>query len=123
MLDVGRVCVKIAGRHAGKQCVVVEAIDKNFVLVDGEMKRKRCNLFHLEPTSQTLKIKQGASHAEVAKAFETLNIKLTATKPRTKKAEKPARVRKVREKPAPTETKKTAEKPAKTAKPKAVKKK
>ena len=28
MIDVGRVCVKTAGRDAGRKCVVVEIVDK-----------------------------------------------------------------------------------------------
>jgi ribosomal protein L14E/L6E/L27E len=34
MFKVGTVCVKIAGRDAGKSCVVVEELDKGMVLVD-----------------------------------------------------------------------------------------
>ncbi len=30
-VEVGRVCMKLAGREAGKKCVVVDVIDKNFV--------------------------------------------------------------------------------------------
>ena len=41
MIDVGRVCVKIAGRDAGKKAVVVEKIDSNFVLIDGQTRRRR----------------------------------------------------------------------------------
>ena len=32
-LDIGRVCVKLTGREAGKRCIIVDRIDKNFVLV------------------------------------------------------------------------------------------
>ena len=35
MLEVGRLCIKLAGRDAGKKAVVVENIDSNFVLIDG----------------------------------------------------------------------------------------
>lgn len=41
MLEVGRVCVKTAGRDATKLCVVVEEIDETFVLVDGNTRRKK----------------------------------------------------------------------------------
>ncbi|MEM5790964.1 MAG: 50S ribosomal protein L14e, partial [Candidatus Aenigmatarchaeota archaeon] len=34
-LEVGRVCLKIAGREAGKYCVVLKKIDDNFVLITG----------------------------------------------------------------------------------------
>ncbi|RLG55185.1 MAG: 50S ribosomal protein L14e, partial [Candidatus Hydrothermarchaeota archaeon] len=51
-IEIGRVCVKTAGREAGKRCVIVDIIDKNFVLVDGpEVQRRRCNIKHLEPTT------------------------------------------------------------------------
>ncbi len=35
VFEVGRVAVKTLGREAGRYCVVVDIIDKNFVLIDG----------------------------------------------------------------------------------------
>lgn len=75
-LDVGRVCVKLAGREAGRKCVVVDVIDENFVLVTGpekvsSVKRRRCNVGHVEPTRQTIKVSKGASDEEVVKALKS----------------------------------------------------
>ncbi|RLI34987.1 50S ribosomal protein L14e [Candidatus Bathyarchaeota archaeon] len=72
--EVGRVCIKKTGREAGRQCVVVDIIDKNFVLVTGPKKitgvrRRRCNVDHLEPTDLKISIKRGADDEEVAKAL------------------------------------------------------
>ncbi len=74
-VDVGRVCVKLSGREAGQKCVIVDVIDKNFVLVTGPkkltgVKRRRTNLKHLEPTPETIDIKKGASDEDVAKVAE-----------------------------------------------------
>lgn len=84
MIDVGRICVKTAGRDAGMKCVVVEVIDDNFVLIDGETRRRKCNIMHLEPLDKTVEIKKGASHAEVAKAFERLGYPVHAAKAKPK---------------------------------------
>jgi len=71
IMEPGRVCVKLAGREAGKKCVVVEAADKNFVVVLGEgVRRRKCNVTHLEPTSETLKIKKSASDADILKTLK-----------------------------------------------------
>lgn len=71
LFEVGRVCVKTRGREAGKECVVVDIIDENYVLVDGpKVKRRRCNVRHLEPTPRKINIKKGASHKEVLEAFK-----------------------------------------------------
>jgi len=35
MLEKGRICLKIAGREAGKYCVVVEPQNTSFVLITG----------------------------------------------------------------------------------------
>ena len=74
LFDVGRVCIKKAGREAGKKCVVVDIIDKNFVLITGPkeltgVKRRRVNVDHLEPLDVKLNIKRGAEDKEVAKAL------------------------------------------------------
>ncbi|MBT4576886.1 50S ribosomal protein L14e [Candidatus Woesearchaeota archaeon] len=92
MLEVGRLCIKLAGRDAGKKAVVVENIDSNFVLIDGQTRRRKCSISHLEPTEVMLTLKKGAAHKEVAAEFKKLNIILVETKPKTAKP----RLRKVR---------------------------
>lgn len=85
MIDVGRVCVKIAGRDGGLKCVVVDKLDHNFVLIDGQTRRKRCSISHLEPLDQVLDIKKNADHDEVKKAFNELGLKLNEKKSRVRK--------------------------------------
>ncbi len=111
MIEVGRLCVKTAGRDSGLKCAVVEVLDKNFVIIDGETRRKRCNIIHLEPLSELIKIKAKASHEEVASELKKMGIEARKTNPK-QAAEKPSRQRKAAEKPA--EEKKA--KPAKKAK-------
>lgn len=109
MMEVGRLCVKIAGRDAGKKCVIVEVLDEKFVLVDGETRRRKCNMKHLEPSNETIKIKKSAPHTEVAAEFKKMGIELQATKPR-QHTEKPKQLRAAdRKKAAP---KQEAKKPA-----------
>ena len=67
LFSVGRLCLKLAGRDAGRKCVVVEILDDSFVLVDGDVRRKKVNLKHLEPLAQTLELPNNASHEEVKK--------------------------------------------------------
>ncbi len=75
MLDIGRVCVKLAGKEAGKKVVIVDLVDKNFVLVDSPwVKRRRCNVKHLEPLDTVLEISRGASTEEVEKALKENGI-------------------------------------------------
>jgi len=95
MIEVGRVCMKIAGREAGKMCVVTKVIDKNFVEVTGPkkltgIKRRKCNIDHLEPLPYKLDIKEGASDEEVLKALEKAGLikKFGLKKPTTLKEKK-----------------------------------
>jgi len=130
MFEVGRLCVKTAGRDGGKKAVIINVIDAKYVMIDGETRRRKCNVSHLEPLKGVIKIKKDASHEEIKKEFEKLGWSVKDTKPK-EKAEKPKKVRKAKVK-APkekTETKKTTEKKAtakteekKEAKPKAAKK-
>lgn len=121
MIDVGRVCMKIAGRDAGKLCVVVEVVDGTHVLIDGETRRRKCNVRHLEPLEQVVKISSGADHAKVVDAFKELKISIADRKPK-KSAAKPVskRVAKSAEasKAPPKKTAKGAKKAAKKAVPK-----
>jgi large subunit ribosomal protein L14e len=117
MMDIGRLCVKIAGRDAGKKCVIVDIIDEKFVLVDGETRRRKCNLKHLEPLNETLKIKKGAAHPAIVEEFKKMGSTIVETKPR-KAAPKLEQVRAKQRKTAAaaTEEKKPAEKKAEKAK-------
>ena len=41
MFEVGRICIKIAGRDAGREAIIVDILDGNYVLIDGNVRRKK----------------------------------------------------------------------------------
>jgi len=78
-IEVGRICVKLLGREAGRKCVIVDIIDENFVLVTGPksltgVKRRRANINHIEPLDKKIDIPKGASDEEVLKAIEAAGL-------------------------------------------------
>ena len=81
-IEIGRLCVKIAGRDAGKKCVIIDILDDHYVMIDGETRRRRCNILHLEPLSQSLKVEKDATHGDVARALKEIGIEARATKPK-----------------------------------------
>lgn|SRR3989338_1744194 len=107
MFDVGRLAVKIAGRDAGKKCVVVEVLDRTYVLVDGETRRRKCNIAHLEPMNEVVDIQKGASHEAVAAALKQGGIDARETKAK-QALQKPSMARKATAKPAPEQKEKKA---------------
>ncbi len=109
MMETGRLCIKIAGRDAGKKCVIVDVLKDKMVLIDGETRRRKCNVRHLEPLKEVLKIEKKADHAAVAAAFKKLGIDLVEKKSKPK-TERPKKVRKVKEKPAEEKAEKKEEK-------------
>jgi large subunit ribosomal protein L14e len=109
IFDIGRICVKIAGRDANKRCVIIDVLDNNFVMIDGETRRRRCNVNHIEPLKDKVSIKKNASTKDVITAFKKFGIEISETKAKTKKSEKPTKIRKTTEK---KETKKVTKKPA-----------
>ena len=124
MFEIGRVCMKTAGREAGKYCVVLKKEDPGFVLVTGprsltKVKRRKCNVHHLEPLVEKVKIKAEASDAEVLSALKSgklleklgikeIKVEKTAEKKPVKKEAKKAE--KKESKPAKKETKKAEKK-------------
>ena len=99
MFKIGTVCMKIAGRDAGNLCVIVEEEKDGFVLIEGAVRRRKCNTRHLEPTGNNVKVAKGATHAAVMKA---LGLDEKKSKPK-KAAARPRKIRKVKpkvEKPA-----------------------
>ena len=73
--DIGRLCVKTIGREAGHYCVIVDIIDKNYLLIDGlNVRRRRVNYKHIEPIADALEIKKGASHEQVEAAIKKAKL-------------------------------------------------
>lgn len=125
MIEIGRICIKTAGRDAGKKAVIIDILDDKFVLIDGETRRRKCNILHIEPLSNVIKISKGASHEEVAMALKELGITALSTKQK-KAVKRKLHLRKKKSKivktPAKetkkTEAKKESEKPAEQIKEK-----
>lgn len=113
MNEIGRLCMKIAGRDSNKVCVIVDVVDENTVLIDGQTRRRKCNIKHLEPLSQTVKISKGASHADVKKAFSALKLDVWDKKSK-KPSEKPKKFKMKKAVPVKEKPKPVKEKPKKT---------
>ena len=79
IIEVGRVCIKTAGREAGRKCVVVRIIDKNFVEITGPkeltgIRRRRVNVKHLLPLPLKIDIPEGAGDDEVLEALKATEL-------------------------------------------------
>ena len=79
LYEPGRICIKVAGREAGSYCVIVEKKEENYVMVTGPkaltgIRRRSCNVRHLEPLETVLSIKAGADDAAVEKALEEAGL-------------------------------------------------
>ncbi len=74
-IEVGRICVKQAGRECCNKCVIIDVMDKSYVIVTGPkkltgIKRRRVNINHLMPLEDKIDVKRGASDDEVTQALE-----------------------------------------------------
>ena len=76
MMEIGRICIKISGRDAGNTAIIVD----KYVLIDGNVRRRKCNISHLEPLDDVLKIKKGASTADIRKAMTVAKINIIEKK-------------------------------------------
>jgi large subunit ribosomal protein L14e len=69
-MDIGRICVKLRGREKGNQCVIVDVVDRNYVVVTGPpeingVRRRRVNMSHLQPLEETIDIRRNATDEEI----------------------------------------------------------
>jgi large subunit ribosomal protein L14e len=74
-IEVGRLCVKQVGRETGKKCVVIDVMDKSFILITGPkklsgVKRRRVNMNHVMPLEDKIDVKKGASDEEVTASLD-----------------------------------------------------
>ena len=107
-IGTGRVCMKISGREAGKYCVVLKDMgkdkeNKSFVLITGPkpltgVKRRRCNIDHLEAMEYMIDINPEANDQDVIDAMDKAGLitklglkrpSAAAMKVEQKKEEKP----------------------------------
>lgn len=79
-LDIGQVCVKIAGREAGKICVITEKKDKNFVVIDGDVKKRKCNIMHLEPFGKKVSVSKISTHSDIKKELKKIGLEIEEKK-------------------------------------------
>jgi large subunit ribosomal protein L14e len=79
LVEVGRVCVKMFGRDAGKRGVVTKVIDANFVnlITSTRLKERKCNVKHLEMLSEKIDL---GNKEQLAKALEIEQSKLSSIK-------------------------------------------
>src|SRR3989338_1942046 len=75
LFDTGRLCVKTAGRESGKLCVVLDKAEKDFVLITGPrvlsgVRKRKCNVEHLEPLQSKIKIKPSDSDMDILDAIK-----------------------------------------------------
>jgi large subunit ribosomal protein L14e len=74
-IEIGRICIKQVGREQGKKCVIIDTMDKSFILVTGPkkltgVKRRRVNLDHVTVLEDKIEVRRGASDEEVAQTLE-----------------------------------------------------
>jgi large subunit ribosomal protein L14e len=74
-IEIGRICVKLSGREAGRKCVIIDLTDKSFVMITGPksvtgIKRRRVNINHIEPLQDKIEVARGVSDEEVSEALK-----------------------------------------------------
>ena len=90
MIEIGRIVVKIAGRDAGKKAVIIDKINDDYVIIDGQTRRKKVNIKHIEPLDRTIKLNKNSQHEEVVAELKKIGIDV-AKKSDKVRAEKPAK--------------------------------
>lgn len=79
MIEPGRVVLKIAGREAGKYAVIVEKVNDGFVLITGPkavtgIKRRKCNIEHIEPTEHKFDIGPKADDSSIESLWRSSGL-------------------------------------------------
>ena len=94
MIEIGRLCVKTSGRDSGNFCVVISDENKGYVTIDGNVRRKKCNLNHLEFLDKVLKVKKDEKSETIQKLLEKEDIKILKKGEKRNAAKKPVKNRK-----------------------------
>jgi len=120
MFEIGRLVTKTVGKDADKAAIIVDIIDDKYVMIDGNVKRKKCNINHLIPHPQKFDIHKDASTSEVKEILKKhhllLEVKPTFAGKRKerKKGARPKHMHAKKEKAPAKEEKKEKKKPKKS---------
>jgi large subunit ribosomal protein L14e len=79
LYEIGRVCIKTSGREAGSYCVIISQLEGKFVTITGpkhisSVRRRNCNIRHLEPLDIKIEIPSEADDSAVEKALESAGL-------------------------------------------------
>ncbi|MDP2749899.1 MAG: hypothetical protein Q8O89_03650, partial [Nanoarchaeota archaeon] len=81
-----------------KICVIIDLVDKNYCLIDGQVRRKKCNVTHLDPLDKLIKIEKNASHEKIKEEFKKLGLEIIDSVKKEKKTqEKPQEKKEAKE--------------------------
>jgi|SRR3989344_7919193 len=94
MVEIGQLVMKIAGRDSGEIAVIVDQLDHNYVLIDGNTRRKKCNIKHLEFIDKKIDIKKNATSESIKKELEKFGIKIKKTGKKRESKPRPRKQRK-----------------------------
>ena len=77
-VNIGDICIKTFGKETGKKCIVIEIMDKNFVLITGPkeitgVKRRRSSVKHILSTGEKVKINANLSDKELIDVLNKSN--------------------------------------------------
>ncbi len=97
-LEIGQVCVKTAGKEGSKICVVIDKIDDNFVMIDGQVKRRKCNILHLKTLERQIDIKKNENTENIKKEFGKLGYEIREKKKVAKEEKTPVKVKETKAK-------------------------
>ena len=96
MFELGRICVKTQGRDATKICCIIDKIDENTVFIDGDTRRRKVNIAHLEPLDKVLKIKKNEETKNILSELEKAGFKVSKNPNKKPTKEKKEQVKKVK---------------------------
>ncbi len=100
MIEVGRVIVKIAGRDAGRIGAIIDVYENNYVLIEGEVRRRKVNINHLELLNKKITVEAQADKKTVISQLKSLGYEIEEkeSKEKKEKKEKPIKKRVIKEK-------------------------
>lgn len=91
-IETGRLVVKTHGRDAGKIGAIVDIIDDNYVLLDGQVRRKKANIKHFKTLEQKIKINPKATTDTIINELKNIGMEVIRPKSKPKK-DKPNKTR------------------------------
>jgi len=87
-MKTGDIILKISGRDAGNIGTITEVLDNNYVVIDGNTRKRKCNIKHLEFLGKNIPVRKDTDRNNILDLIKKAGFQFKEIKKGNKREKK-----------------------------------